>query len=237
MRVMIPPGRAASDMEEQSTLIVYYDKKGKIKTKLRRSIFIVRLNWVDVFSLFGLTSALCSIWNSVRGDFCYALGFMFGAMFFDAFDGVFARRFGTEREFGRYLDGFIDAFDYLIAPAIFLFFWGFNEPLYLTVMVVYVTCGIIRLSVFNQTGNIRTGNRLSYLGMPTFWSHFILAIFYGLSLVVGPKGMIKLFLALTLLAYSFLMILNRPFYKPRSKALMIFIVGSMVLLFFVAGSR
>lgn len=224
-------------MAEESLLIVYLDEKGNIRTKLRRSRFIVKLNWVDVFSLFGLAAAMCSLLNSVNGNFSYSLGFMFGAMFFDAFDGVFARRFGTEREFGRYLDGFIDAFDYLIAPAIFLFFWGFKELLCLMVMVVYVTCGIIRLSVFNQIGNIRSGGKLSYLGMPTFWSHFILAAFYGLSLAVGQKGIVKIFLALTLLVYSFLMILNRPFYKPRSKTLMIFIIGSMILLFFVAGSR
>ena len=95
-----------------------------------KKYFIVRLNRVDYLTVTGIFLASCS-GALINGDrFSLALAVLFLAMLVDALDGILARKFHLERDFGRYLDGFVDVFDYLVIPSFFLYRWGFNNPLY-----------------------------------------------------------------------------------------------------------
>nr|VFJ91243.1 MAG: CDP-diacylglycerol---serine O-phosphatidyltransferase [Candidatus Kentron sp. H]VFJ92331.1 MAG: CDP-diacylglycerol---serine O-phosphatidyltransferase [Candidatus Kentron sp. H] len=152
-------------------------------------------------------------------------------MLVDAFDGIFARKYGLERNFGRYLDSFVDVLDYLVAPAIFLYCWGFTGILNSTILVFFIICGIIRLSVFNQVGNLKEANndKLSYWGMPVFWSIFILAAAYLLALLIS-KPFVLAFLAVVIVIYSILMIYNGRFYKFQdTRLILILVIGGIVL--------
>ena len=208
----------------------------KIKNNAGPGLFIVRLNWVDVYSLVGLVMAFFSILSAVNGRLSTSLGFMFLAMFFDAFDGVLARKFGTERPFGRYLDGFIDSVSYIAAPGVFLYCWGFIAWYYLAAYAAYGICAILRLSVFNDIGNIKEGDKLSYLGMPVFWVHFVCGASYLLAFGIRQVQAVFPFLAACLVVYSFLMILNRRFYKPQNKIVMALVISGASILFFCLGA-
>ena len=201
-----------------------------------KSPFIVSLNRVDAFSLFGLLMAFFSMLSAVSGRLADSLGFMFCALLFDAFDGVLARKFGTERPFGRYLDGFIDAVSYVAAPGIFLYCWGFNEWYCLVSFVCYGMCALVRLSVFNDIGNIKEGDKLSYLGMPVFWMHFVCAGFYLVWLAAKKTAAVFPAVAVAQLIYSVLMVLNRRFYKPRNKIIMSLGTLGLAVLFFCLGA-
>ena len=202
---------------------------------MKKNIFIIRLNPVDMLTLFGLVLALAAASMVLAGKFAFALSLLFLAMLADAFDGIMARRFGTERDFGRYLDGFVDVFDYLVVPAMFLFSWGFNSWYYSMVLAVFIVCGIIRLSVFNDIGNIKDEeDGLSYLGMPVFWSLFVL----GGTFVAGwfiSKMYIFPVLAVVLLVYAFLMIHNRRFMKVKNWKLMLIVILSGAVIFAMNG--
>ena len=193
--------------------------------------FIIQLNWVDYFTLSGVLWASLSIALSLSGYFAFAICLLFIAMGVDAFDGILARKYGLTRDFGRYLDSFVDVLDYLIAPAIFLYCWGFTGIIYGLVLVFFMGCGITRLSVFNQVGNIKEveGDKLSYWGMPVFWSVFIIAGAYLIAIWV-EKSLVFPLLAIVLGIYSILMIYNDRFYKFQDiKVILILVVGGLTL--------
>lgn len=193
--------------------------------------FIIRLNRVDLVTLSGLPLTAAAILSAVHGHPAAALGFLFLAVLFDAFDGVLARHYGLERDFGRYLDGFVDTFDYLVAPAVWFYTMGFDSLWAVVVLLLFIAAGIVRLAVFNGSGNLREGEKLYYRGMPVFWSAFVAAGYYFAAAVLDPV-LAEPLLGGVLLLYALLMVRNRRCYKPRNKLLMLAVTVGLSLLFF-----
>ncbi|MFL0801838.1 MAG: CDP-alcohol phosphatidyltransferase family protein [Agarilytica sp.] len=178
-----------------------------------KDIFIIKLNLVDTLSICGLMLCLLSCGLALSGNYAYAIVLLFVAMLIDMLDGILARKFSLLRPFGKYLDSTIDTFDYLAVPPLILYLLGYNHWHHVLVLMLFVTCGVIRLAVFNQIGNIKDASgRACYLGMPVFWIVFILGSFY-----IG-NGYIELsllnpLLSVVLIIYSLLMVSRRPCYK------------------------
>ena len=195
-----------------------------------RSIFIIRLNWVDVLTLMGILLSSLSIALALSGRFSLALAVVYLAVLVDAFDGILARKFGLERDFGRYLDGFVDVYDYLLTPALFLYLWGFQGWLASPLLILFMMSGVVRLSVFNQVGNIKDENQgLAYLGMPVFWSVLFLGVFYLAHWLVGLAVLWPI-VGLVLAVFTVLMVYNGPFYKFKSPlVILVYLVGCAVL--------
>ncbi|OUS04679.1 hypothetical protein A9Q81_06035 [Gammaproteobacteria bacterium 42_54_T18] len=200
-----------------------------------QSRFIVQLNLVDLVTLTGVLLIAGVIALTLAEQFEYALGLLYLALLADGIDGPLARKYGTTREFGRYLDGFVDVFDYLVAPTLFLYVWGFDAWYQCLIMVLFVICGIIRLAVFNEEGNIEDEGGLGYLGMPVFWSSLCLGLVYLISFVIGKTAVFWL-LTVVLPVYSVLMVYNRRFWKPQNMKVMLGVLIVGALLFFVLGS-
>ncbi|MCD8523170.1 MAG: CDP-alcohol phosphatidyltransferase family protein [Saccharospirillaceae bacterium] len=164
--------------------------------------WIIRLNRVDLITLSSVPLTLLALFFTLRQELLTALALLFLAMTADALDGLLARRWGLTREFGRYLDGFMDVLIYLVSPALILLQWGF-DGVYAVALVTMIAAGCIRLSVFNQTGNIEDASkgsaRPAYLGMPVFWSLLIIAPLVLLEHWLGATAFIKALLALVLL--------------------------------------
>lgn len=176
------------------------------------SSFIIRLNRVDLLTLSGVLTSCAAIWLALAGAIWLATALLFIAMLGDALDGIWARKRGITREFGRYLDGFMDTLIYLVAPSLV---WSMTllPHGWSLVLPVMIACGCIRLSVFNQSGNVETARGgLAYLGMPVFWSIFLL----GASLLLAlwlPAAVLRPLLALAIVAFSLAMLWRRPFFK------------------------
>jgi CDP-diacylglycerol--serine O-phosphatidyltransferase len=182
--------------------------------------------------LAGALLSCISIALMLNGKLELALGVLYLAVIADAFDGVLARRLKIERDFGRYLDGFVDTLDYLVAPALFVFLWGFNAWYQGLLLIVFIMCGFIRLSVFNQVGNISgADHRLSYWGAPVFWS----------TLALGPMFIVSGFIAKEILFYLLMVIIpmfsiamlhNGRYYKFKNPLVMLsgLLVLSMIFI-------
>ncbi|MBU2712080.1 CDP-alcohol phosphatidyltransferase family protein [Zooshikella harenae] len=186
--------------------------------------FLVRLNAVDWLTLSGVVWISLSIGLMLSGHFALALSCMCLAMLCDAFDGLLARRLKTERPFGRYLDGFVDILDYLVAPMLFLYLLGFSHPFHVIAIITFIAAGIVRLAVFNEIGNVKNAEQsLAYLGLPVFWSVLLLLVVYPLYLWFGnaPFNI----LALLLLAMSLAMVSRYTFHKFRNAKLMLAVLG------------
>lgn len=173
--------------------------------------YIIRLNPVDLLTLSGLLTSGLAILSALHGLYPLAGAWLFLAMLGDALDGMLARRFKLERPFGRYLDGFMDMQIYLLAPALIFYLQGF-DGFWLPFLLLLLGCGCTRLAVFNDIGNISEGDHLAYLGMPVFWSVFILGAYQWLALWLPPFWL-HLLLALSLSAFGHAMLLRRPFFK------------------------
>ena len=174
--------------------------------------FIITLNRVDLLTLSGVISSSAAMVMALDGEPFWAAALLFVAMLGDALDGIWARKRGVTREFGRYLDGFMDTLIYLVAPALVWHltllpgWWSLALPL-------MIASGCIRLSVFNQSGNIESARGgLAYLGMPVFWSVFLLGGSLLLALFL-PLSVLRPLLVIALLAFSVAMLWRAPFFK------------------------
>jgi CDP-diacylglycerol--serine O-phosphatidyltransferase len=184
--------------------------------RTQERIFIVALRWPDLISLAGLFFSLLSLPLMLGGRFELSLSALLIAMALDFVDGAMARKYDLCRDFGRYLDGFIDTVDYLVAPALFLYMRGFNEWFYLFVLFIFIAAGFVRLSVFNEIGNIVTASGASgYLGLPVYWSLFILAVFQAASWVFDVQQLLTI-VAIVLIVMSVLMVYRVSFFKFQS---------------------
>ena len=188
--------------------------------------FIVKLNRVDLITLSSVLTTFIAMMFAIEGHLYFAMALLFLAMTADALDGMLARKWGLEREFGRYLDGFMDVLIYLVVPSIIMLQWQFDGYWSIFILLM-IACGCIRLSVFNQVGNLEESEndeqkdgsqkKLSYMGMPVFWSVFILAAVMMLEKLIG-LALSHTVLAASLTAFSFYMIIDKAFFKFSSLA-------------------
>lgn len=181
-------------------------------TTTKNELWIVSLNWVDLITLSGVITSGLALTSALQGDYFLTCGWLFIAMLGDALDGWLARRWQLTREFGRYLDSFMDVLIYLVTPALTWYLWGMNM-LFVIALIALIACGAIRLSVFNQIGNISAeSGALGYLGMPVFWSPFILLASLLLAQVC-PLFWVKILTAGALMAFALSMLWRRTFFK------------------------
>jgi CDP-diacylglycerol---serine O-phosphatidyltransferase len=176
---------------------------------------IVRLNRVDLLTLSGVASVSLALWLTLNQRPMLATAVLFLAMLADALDGIWARRRGLLREFGRYLDGFMDVLVYLVAPSLIwhhTLLTGWSALL----LPPMVAAGCIRLSVFNQSGTQEdAGGTPAYVGMPVFWSLFLL----GASLILASgfsETLARAALILLLPLFTVAMLVERRFFKFRA---------------------
>src|SRR3990167_8942064 len=197
--------------------------------------FIVRLNRVDCLTLSSVVTTALATAMTLDQHFNLAMALLFVAMGCDGLDGMLARKWGLARNFGRYLDGFMDVLIYLVSPALLAYQSGFNGAWGLFLMLT-IGCGCVRLAVFNEIGNVEDAGRSRYLGMPVFWSRFILAG-YQLLLLQWPLLLCNSLLALALLVFSVLMVSRQPFFKFTSLLQILALTGGGALLFLLLDLR
>lgn len=195
---------------------------------MENSRFIIKLNRVDLVTLSSVITSCLSVGAALNGYLYLGIALLYLAMLADAMDGILARKYKLERDFGRYLDGFMDVLIYLVGPSIIFYLSGF-DGLYSVILMFLIAFGCIRLSVFNEIGNIKESDGLSYLGMPVFWSVFILGIFALLKMAI-PEPILFPVLGIILVLFSIAMVLNRPFFKFKSlKQILSITIGGTIL--------
>ena len=176
--------------------------------------FIIRLNRVDCITLSSVMTTGMAVALALHHQTYLATSLLFLAMCADALDGMLARKWGLTRNFGRYLDGFMDVLIYLVSPAVVVYQTGF-DGLWGLFLLLMIGAGCVRLAVFNESGNIESASGLRYLGMPVFWSVFIVAA-YQLALLAWEPLLCRIVLSLVLVVFAFCMVIRLPFFKFSS---------------------
>ncbi|MEN1967143.1 CDP-diacylglycerol--serine O-phosphatidyltransferase [Lentibacillus sp. N15] len=102
-------------------------------------------------TLMNLSFGIIAIILISRGFGHMSLLFIALAALFDRFDGMIARKFDAVSDFGKELDSLCDLVSFGVAPALLIY----QTVLYqipgvgLTLTVLYILCGAIRLARFN----------------------------------------------------------------------------------------
>lgn len=193
--------------------------------------YLIRPNPVDLLTLSGVITSAVAVATALNGHYHLATAILFIAMLGDALDGMLARRFGLVRNFGRYLDGFMDELIYLVAPSLIFYLHGFAGP-WSVFLLLMIGCGCTRLAVFNDIGNIEEEKGLAYLGMPVFWSIFMLAGYLLLATLSVPDTWLNPLLAFTLMVFSHAMLRRKPFFKFSKLSHILFLTLGGALIFF-----
>lgn len=186
-----------------------------MQTNVSSPKWIVQLNWIDCITLSSVITTSLAVALLMDGYFHASIAILFIAMTADAMDGYLARLFKMQSQFGRYLDGFMDVLIYLVVPSLALYQFGFNG-FWGGFLMLMVAAGCIRLSAFNETGNIETSGGPAYMGMPVFWSVFICAGYFVVIEAGLPELVAKIMLAVSLCLFSWNMLQRKPFFKFTS---------------------
>jgi CDP-diacylglycerol--serine O-phosphatidyltransferase len=212
-------------------------------TRAGSGLFIVQLNpacWITLAGALSSATAIlvfAGILESGPGPgFFLGAAVMFLGLLFDALDGIVARRFGWESELGKHLDGLADVLTFLAAPALALRALGGTSLAVSAALLCMIAAGLSRLARFAQIGNVQSQDgRKAYLGLPCYWSHFLVAglcVVHRLMPAAGFQGLT----AASVLFMSFLFVWSRTYRKPTRLWRILAIIGSLIggaLLLFV----
>ncbi|KAI0028113.1 hypothetical protein K488DRAFT_59504 [Vararia minispora EC-137] len=96
--------------------------------------------------------------------------FPLAGLFFDFFDGKVARWRQSSSLLGQELDSLADLISFGVAPAVLAFAIGLRTVLDMTVLTVFICCGLARLARFNATVALvpkdATGKARYFEGLP-----------------------------------------------------------------------
>ncbi len=140
----------------------------------------------DLFTIGNATCGTISIFLCLnyiaegRNRFFWiAFILLFAALFFDVFDGYWARRSRRQSVLGADLDSLSDIISFGVAPAVLGFTLGMRGGWDMMILAFFVVCGISRLARFNVTAerlSEGTGKVKYFEGTPIPTSILIVAM-------------------------------------------------------------
>lgn len=182
-------------------------------------------------SVFGMIQGIAG--NIKTAVLCLAIS---GIM--DMFDGKIARtkkdRTEDEQMFGIQIDSLCDLVCFGVLPAMIGYMLGMNHPMDITILVLFVLGGLVRLAYFNVTEEKRQREqngavRHHYQGLPITSIAIFLPILYLIKEMCG-RYFIPI-LDVVILATACLYVLNVPIRKPNGKAVGLVAIAGGVILF------
>ena len=128
-----------------------------------------------------------------------SLVFIFLAALFDRFDGLVARHFHSESEFGKELDSLSDIVSFGVAPALLIYMTDLSSMLWVGIAatIFYIAAGAIRLARYN----VKEFDG-SFYGVPITAAGVLLTLCYFLSPYVGAPYFVIIMVVLGLAMMS-----------------------------------
>jgi len=187
---------------------------------------------VNTITLISLILGSVAVIFAVQGFLYFSFGFALLAFVSDSLDGFLARKLGAESRFGAVFDTLADIVVYLIYPAII----SFNEfeirgIIGLSLIALFLICGIFRLVRFTNNGFEVDGEKRYYLGLPVFFSYFFIMIMVVVNFL--NKELSQTIGMLILVIMSAMMVTKLKFRKPPSTFLGLFICVILTLSIFM----
>ena len=150
----------------------YFDYT-KIKAQLANAITLTNLAF-GIIAIILITKDLAHM----------SLVFIFLAALFDRFDGMVARHFHAESNFGKELDSLSDLISFGVAPALLIYQTDLSEMLWVGVAatIFFILAGAVRLARYN----VKEFDGAFY-GVPITAAGVVLTLTYFLSPYIGAQ--------------------------------------------------
>ena len=182
-------------------------------------------DYTVIATYVSLLFGLAGIYASAHENISAALLFLMLAGLLDAFDGRIARtkknRTETEKNFGIQIDSLNDLVCFGILPAAIGVGTGCTALWFLTTMVFFVLCALIRLAYFNVMEEERQKStnsvRKYYLGVPVTSAAFMAPFYYLFALYSGLTDYIVYGIGLFIMGVAFISPVHVP--KPGLKGI------------------
>ncbi len=198
--------------EKKKVLIGYYTKS-------------VILTYLSVISaIIGMYIAL------IENEPKYALLLLIISGLCDAFDGKVARtckRTEQEKQFGVELDSLADLIAFIMFPIIIFYSLGLHSIINVIIFILFALGGVIRLAYFNTIADQNAPVKY-YSGLPVTSTAIIFPVFYLLTILLTTNTFNTIY-TIVMLITSILFVLNFKIKKPKTKELIIFLIGGLVL--------
>ena len=124
--------------------------------------FIGFYDYTVILTYVSLASAVVGIIEASKGNTLVAVLCIIFSGFCDMFDGIVARtkknRSQDQKNFGIQIDSLVDVIAFGVVPATVFYAHGVNDTLGVIILVLFVTCGVIRLAFFNVLETKRQAN-------------------------------------------------------------------------------
>ncbi|SDC18437.1 CDP-diacylglycerol--serine O-phosphatidyltransferase [Shouchella lonarensis] len=135
----------------------------KIKTQL-----------ANIATLANLGAGVTAILLTLQGNTNAGLLFIIIAAMLDRLDGYLARKLNITSELGKQLDSLSDLVSFGVAPAVLIFQLSLTEIGFIggVAVVLFITCGALRLARFNITES-----QNEFIGLPITAAGCLLVFF------------------------------------------------------------
>jgi len=122
--------------------------------------------------------------------FWIAFALLFAALFFDVFDGYWARRSRRQSVLGADLDSLSDIVSFGVAPAVLGFTLGIRGGWDMLILTIFVVCGISRLARFNVTAEALSGGtgKVKYFEGTPIPSSIVIVALLGVAFAMEAVG-------------------------------------------------
>lgn len=120
----------------------------KIRSRFVPSRFLLP----SLVTMVGIFCGFLAIVSASQGKFLYAVQCILFAIILDGLDGRIARRLNATSAFGREFDSLSDVIAFGVAPALLMYYWGFDrlaDEFGILISFVFVVCSATRLARFN----------------------------------------------------------------------------------------
>ena len=183
--------------------------------------FIGFYDYTVILTYVSLASAIVGIIEASKGNTLVAVFCIMFSGFCDMFDGIVARtkknRSQDQKNFGIQIDSLVDVIAFGVVPATVFYAHGVNDTLGVIILVLFVTCGVIRLGFFNVLETKRQANPEEsaclkfFRGMPITSSAVFTPLICAIAFILPtPVSTIIYYLAPAIMGFLFILDVKIP---------------------------
>ncbi|EGW41499.1 CDP-alcohol phosphatidyltransferase family protein [Desulfosporosinus sp. OT] len=133
----------------------------------KKFVYLKYLNIPNAMTGCSLAIGFITLTLIFKQELKIALTLYAFTLLLDRLDGIAARKFGMETDFGKELDSLADFFNFCIVPVIIAYFMGLNSVVSVLILIAYILSGVSRLAHFNLDGMEEINGQKFFSGIPT----------------------------------------------------------------------
>ena len=193
-------------------------------------------NYTVILTYLSLMISVGGLFLAADGRIDMAILCLMTSGFLDLFDGMVARtkkdRTDDQKSFGIQIDSLTDVICFGALPALIAYMTGMRAVYQILILMVFVTCGMIRLGYYNVTEQHRQAAtsevRRTYCGLPITSSSLIVPFVYLFRSSL-PAQTFEIVLTVTMLSCGIAFITPIKVRKPHGKSIAALVLVGVAL--------